>query len=111
MNDIEIQNGTVLKDGKEVGTIGEDGKFSPVKGLHYKTVAAINLRLTSAPHPSASEESSTDDSPEPVNEPAPAQDPRSGDKTPDYVAWYARNHSEAEFIAKYPLNRKLTRPE
>ncbi len=34
-------------------------------------------------------------------DPEPAKSFEAGDKTPEYVAWYKRNHSAAEFEAKY----------
>lgn len=140
MSQIIIQDGHVIKDGKEVGTIGADGAFYPSPGLHHKTIEAVNKFLnqpqgetvSSDVHNVASEGSTPSpatiegkfdpkgvtifENPHGFKSPPeidfePPQDPQSGDKTPAYVEWYARNHTKAEFDAKYPPSRKLNRPQ
>ena len=200
---IEIKEGVVFKDGKEVGTIGHDGKFIPADGLHHKTREMIERHLldesgksgdVGATSESPRSETSTSVSgsiptvdPPPADipsvleqrenrmdvlraawgdhleaniekagdvadmagldplsgvfndpdliiglyrlweplfgvpvaqdfhigdgDPEPTLDPLAGDKTPAYVEWFARNHSEEEFAKKYPAHRKVARPE
>jgi hypothetical protein len=46
---IEIKDANVLRDGEQVGTIGPDGEFYPVDGLHHKTVERIRKELREIP--------------------------------------------------------------
>jgi hypothetical protein len=117
---IEIQDdGTVLKDGEKVGTV-DDGdviSFTPVLGLHHKTAKSIQARIEEhfANQPQgASEAGETHALPEVGSTPAPATTPSvpagdpepamaadAGDKTPEWIEWFRRNHSKEEFVARY----------
>lgn len=105
---ITIKNETeVIRDGKNVGSLDETGKFTPRSGLHHKTQEAVENWLAEnvkpdpqAPTSEPTPESQNEVSVEPDNA-EPEQDPMLGDKTPEYIAWYRKNHSSVEFEKKY----------
>jgi hypothetical protein len=116
MNIEILENGTVLKDGKKVGTM-EDGpaiSFVPAPGLHHKTAKSIQAQIEkhfSEQPQGASEAGETHSFLEAGSTPAPATfakgDPEppmtadAGDKTPEWIEWFRANHSKEEFVARY----------
>lgn len=119
---------TVLWEGKMAGTITHEDTtwtFEPLDGIHHKRLAVIERELREfMAGPLMPEDSELQDREEvnssgsypegigsnPIpatNDPEPEQSHEAGDKTPAYVAWFQRNHTPAEFEAKYG-KRKVT---
>lgn len=91
---IEIKDGAVLKDGKHVGTVAEDGIFTPAAGVHHKTIESVRKELTGGDAP-------PEEKPKAEKTPEPIKSAQFGDLTPEYVEWYRANHTTEEFAAKY----------
>jgi hypothetical protein len=120
MNIEILEDGTVLKDGENVGSMkpGPGIEFEPKPRLHPKTAAAVSkrvvARLTEIQTQGALEAGETHALPEVGSIPTPATfqtvtgaDPEpeqsndAGDKTPAFVAWFQRNHTKEQFEARY----------
>lgn len=105
---IEVIEANVIKDGEQVGTIGPDEKFYPTVKLHHKTLEAIEREIFKARGSLARLKRQShnldivgSNPTSATTDPEPEQTPEAGDKTPEYIAWFKRNHSEAEFQSKY----------
>lgn len=85
---ITLDHETVRHDGKIAGRV-RDGQFHPRRGLAKRTQELIKKHLAK------------------LADPEPQQDPRLGDKTPAYVAWFRRHHTSTAYKARYS-GRKFT---
>jgi hypothetical protein len=112
-----IEGSAVLHDGKHAGDLTIEGDFKPIEGLHHATAKRIAKDIdilkqggqvaSRLPH----KQENIGSNPIPATTPKagkdlePEMDPDKGDKTPAYVEWFKRNHSKAEFEAKYGNRR------
>jgi hypothetical protein len=114
-----LENGAILCEGKEIAKF--DASLNAVitaAPLHHKIKSAISRIIE--PNPQYIVQAGEATQPAPIVagpvaldakptasdlDPAPAQDPALGDKTPDYIEWYRLNHSPEEFAEKYGKRR------
>lgn len=110
-----LPDGAVLRNGQNVGRIVDEGsmwKFEPIPKLHHATLKFVTEALQEhfagqepqgALEAGESHKLSQEGSiPSPAtNDPEPPMCKMLGDRTPEFIEWYRRNHSPEEFRKRY----------
>ena len=105
---IELKDGAFFKGETQIATydaetdsVKTEKRIAPAYRSQIISVLGHEPKFVSgAPTDKAPKVKENSDDPEPL------KTPEAGDKTPAYIAWYRRNHTEAEFEEKYG-NRKI----
>ena len=104
---IEVnEDGAVLKDGEQVGTINEAGEFVPKDGLHHKTAASVEKELAKlvegAKVPPTPEHLTPPANVEIGDDPEPLPADDRGDISRNVVEWRKAHWPADKFDALYP---------
>ena len=113
MNIEIIEHNIVTREQQKVGTIGPDGEFYPVEGLHHKTVEKIRKQVSELQGgESASRLAHNQETEGSIPSPAtiPDSDPQPergelGDIAPELIEWRKRNWPMDAFSELYPPHR------
>ena len=103
---------TILKDGVAIGAVNPNGGFSPVDGLHHKTIEATQRWVDKqelvwkwVEQQTASLVIEPKAKPTFTSNAMPDKDPALGDLTPALIDWRFENWSELDFNELYPPYR------